>query len=50
MFSLNLSLQMGCAVKFVYIFPQNVEDQRRWIGELIRSFEVANIDINAEFA
>ena len=31
----------GCAVEFVYIFPQNVEDHRRWIGGLIRSFEVA---------
>ena len=30
----------GCAVEFVYIFPQNVEDQRRWIGGLTRSVEV----------
>ena len=30
----------GCAVEFVYIFPQNIEDQRRWIGGIIRSSEV----------
>ena len=31
----------GFTVEFVYIFSQNVEDQRRWIGGIIRSSEVA---------
>jgi len=30
----------GCEVEFVYIFPHNIEDHRRWIGGLIRSTEV----------
>ena len=30
----------GCAVEFVYIFPQNIKDQRRWIGGIIQSSEV----------
>ena len=31
----------GCEVEFVYIFPHNTEDQRRWIGGLLRTTEVA---------
>ena len=31
----------GCAVEFIYVYPQNAEDKRRWIGGLIRSSEVA---------
>ena len=27
----------NCAVEFVYIFPANVEDKRRWIGGVIRT-------------
>ena len=38
----DLIFTEGCAVKFVYIF-QNVEGDRRWIGGLTRSFEVAPI-------
>ena len=30
----------GCAVEFVYIFPQNIEDLRGWTGGIIRSSEV----------
>jgi len=31
----------GCPVEFIYVYPQNAEDKRRWIGGLIRSSEVA---------
>jgi len=32
----------GCPVEFIYAYPQNAEDKRRWIGGLIRSSEVAS--------
>ena len=36
----------GCPVEFVYIYPQNIQDKRRWVGGFVRCQKEATTNLH----